>query len=248
MVDIVMDSTKRTTVGRLGENEHRRLVFDIADLQAMYPDAYYSMLCQRPEDEEAYPVADINLEIADGKLYWLLTNTELAYEGVGQCELVVSYGNVIAKTEIYAIAIAPALDGSGEMPEPWESWTQEVTELAREIVSDITDLAAEKTNEFTELANTAEQTVNRMVDDASSMALKSEGFAVGEQSGEPVTSESPYYNNNAKYYAEQAEQAAGQAGYMFFYIDEHGHLIYERTENVDVDFVLENGHLYVEVG
>lgn len=36
-------------------------------------------------------------------------------------------------------------------------------------------------------------------------ALKSEGFAVGEQNGEPVTSGSPYHENNAKYYAEEAQ-------------------------------------------
>ena len=47
--------------------------------------------------------------------------------------------------------------------------------------------------------------------------------------------------------ADRAEQAAGQAGYMFFHIDERGHLIYERTSNVDVDFILgTDGHLYVE--
>lgn len=46
--------------------------------------------------------------------------------------------------------------------------------------------------------------------------------------------------------ADRAEQAAGQAGYMFFHIDERGHLIYERTTNVNVDFYLQNGHLFVE--
>lgn len=46
--------------------------------------------------------------------------------------------------------------------------------------------------------------------------------------------------------AEAAEQAAANAGYMFFHIDENGHLIYERTSNTEVDFYLSNGHLYVE--
>lgn len=36
-------------------------------------------------------------------------------------------------------------------------------------------------------------------------ALKSEGFAVGEQNGEPVTSGSPYYENNAEYYKDECE-------------------------------------------
>jgi len=39
---------------------------------------------------------------------------------------------------------------------------------------------------------------------AEANGLKSEGFAVGEQNGVPVTSGSPYYQNNAKYYKEQA--------------------------------------------
>lgn len=45
--------------------------------------------------------------------------------------------------------------------------------------------------------------------------------------------------------ADRAEQAAGQAGYMFFYINEDGDLIYQRTPNVDVDFYLDDGDLYV---
>ena len=36
-------------------------------------------------------------------------------------------------------------------------------------------------------------------------ALKSEGFAVGEQDGVPVTSGSPYYENNAEYYKDECE-------------------------------------------
>ena len=52
-----------------------------------------------------------------------------------------------------------------------------------------------------------------------------EGWAVGERDGQPVQSTSPYYQNNAKYYAEeaagQAERAesavpAGTAGAVYF--------------------------------
>ena len=46
--------------------------------------------------------------------------------------------------------------------------------------------------------------------------------------------------------ADRAEQAAGQSGYMFFYINSNGDLIYERTNNVDVDFKLVDGDLILE--
>lgn len=54
------------------------------------------------------------------------------------------------------------------------------------------------------------------------------------------------YADSAEASADKAEQASANAGYMFFHIDENGHLIYERTSNTEVDFYLLNGHLYVE--
>lgn len=42
-------------------------------------------------------------------------------------------------------------------------------------------------------------------------ALKSEGFAVGQQDGTDVGPDSPYYHNNSKYYSEQASSAEASA-------------------------------------
>lgn len=52
--------------------------------------------------------------------------------------------------------------------------------------------------------------------------------------------------DRAEQAADKAEQAAVNAGYMFFHINDAGHLIYERTPNTQVDFYLDNGHLFVE--
>ena len=41
--------------------------------------------------------------------------------------------------------------------------------------------------------------------------LKSEGYAVGEQDGEPVGDTSPYYESNSKYYSEQSADSAEDA-------------------------------------
>lgn len=51
----------------------------------------------------------------------------------------------------------------------------------------------------------------------------------------------------AEEWADKAEQSAGQSGYMFFYIDDDGYIVYERTANVDVDFTIdEDGYICVE--
>ena len=52
----------------------------------------------------------------------------------------------------------------------------------------------------------------------------------------------------AEEWADKAEQSAEDAGFMEFHIDDNGHLIFERTSNVDqIDFSLVNGHLILEV-
>lgn len=50
---------------------------------------------------------------------------------------------------------------------------------------------------------------------------------------------------NALLYADRAEQAAVNAGYMYFYITDDGDLIYRKTDTVYTDFYLSDGNLYV---
>jgi hypothetical protein len=45
--------------------------------------------------------------------------------------------------------------------------------------------------------------------------------------------------------AERAEQSAAQSGYMDFHIDEAGHLIYGRTNNVNIEFGIIDGRLVI---
>lgn len=46
--------------------------------------------------------------------------------------------------------------------------------------------------------------------------------------------------------ADRAEQAAHEAGYLDIDINASGHLIYTRTDAVDVDFTIDDGHLVME--
>ena len=73
-----------------------------------------------------------------------------------------------------------------------------------------------------------------------------EAYAVGTRSGVPVSPDDPAYQNNAKFYAEALDQAAANAGYMFFDIVD-GELIYTRTDNTQVDFELDDGDLYATI-
>ena len=63
---------------------------------------------------------------------------------------------------------------------------------------------------------------------AEASSLVSEGFATGTQDGSNVGSQSPYYHNNAEYYAGLAQQAAqqseGNIGHAPTIIDGYWHI------------------------
>lgn len=86
-----------------------------------------------------------------------------------------------------------------------------------------TNAATSETNAATSEINAAASASTASTDAASAEtsatnanrdALKAEGHAVGTQNGTPVTSESPYYHNNAAYWANYASQYA-QGGLIY---------------------------------
>ena len=72
----------------------------------------------------------------------VVSDTDLSREGVGRCELIMLVGGVVAKSAIYMTRVLPALDGSGEAPEPWESWQVEFAALKDEAVAAADDAEA----------------------------------------------------------------------------------------------------------
>lgn len=82
----------------------------------------------------------------------------------------------------------------------------------------------------------------------SASASAASASASAESARDSATSASESAASAADSYrdAERAEQAANNAGYLDIEIVD-GKLIYTRTDAVDVDFVLDNGHLIMEV-
>lgn len=83
-------------------------------------------------------------------------------------------------------------------------------------------------------------------DSAVRSATSAEGYA---SSASGSASDAAISEANALIYCNRAEQAADTAGYLDVYVNNDGHLIYTRTDQVDVDFALDatNGHLIMEV-
>jgi len=69
----------------------------------------------------------------------------------------------------------------------------------------------ESSKHWAESADTSASMATSMRNQAAASALVSEGWAKGTQSGTPVDNTSPYYQDNSKYYKEQAALSAGAA-------------------------------------
>ena len=90
----------------------------------------------------------------------------------------------------------------------WSAWMQTVIKENGE--GAITGPVMQEV--LAELSDTAEYLVNISGSSADGRALAAEGYAVGTQRGVPVTEGSPYYHNNAKYWAEVVESMATSLG------------------------------------
>ena len=90
-------------------------------------------------------------------------------------------------------------------------------------------------------AHTYDNPVSELVEQATAAAetaidssFKAEGFAVGEQGGEPVGPDSPYYKNNAKYYGELINnyESDGYLSIQRAFKEELGHSIYTYNTGI----------------
>jgi len=95
----------------------------------------------------------------------------------------------------------------------------------------------------TQSAGSAEQ-AGTYAGNAASSAAQAGTYAGNAESSAAQSAQSAA---DAEHYADLAGQGAASAGYMEIQIDESGHLIYTRTDAVDVDFSLDDsGHLIME--
>lgn len=167
-------------LGRLGENQHTKVIFDASEYLKGYPNADISILNQPPGDSVAYPVANATLDNMD--LVWTVSNADLVSVGTGRCELVVVQDQVVVKSVIFVTRVGEALDGTGEIPDRWESWQTVFARLkdeARSAAQAVQDMGATAET----MAPGSEATVEKYVDEHGAVTLAF-GIPRGDK-GEP---------------------------------------------------------------
>lgn len=116
-------------LGRRGENQARKVVFDVLEKwREGYGEGVASLIVQRNGDAQPYPVA---VTEEDGTLVWLVSSVDTAVAGEGAAELRYTVGDTIVKSQIYKTRVHETLEDSGETPPPaYQSWVDEVLQAA----------------------------------------------------------------------------------------------------------------------
>ncbi|WP_444118083.1 hypothetical protein [Alistipes putredinis] len=120
---------EESKLGRRGENQARKVVFDVlGKWREGYGEGVASLIVQRNGDAQPYPVT---VTEEDGALVWLVSSVDTAVAGEGAAELRYTVGDTIVKSQIYKTRVRETLEDSGETPPPaYQSWVDEVLQAA----------------------------------------------------------------------------------------------------------------------
>lgn len=248
-------------IGRRGENLATQICFDVPEDLSSYA---YTVYVRRPRERESYPAAHI---ARDGNtIVWTVSNVDTENSGEGQVQIRFTDNDVVVKTLVYRTVVGIAIDiNTSPAPEWQESWLDALTELAEEthtnaenaaeserkakISEDNAKDSEEAAAESAQQAHTSEQNAKDYEDAADASAEEAEAWAVGQRKGADVSQDDITFLNNSKFFAEVAQQAASENGWVYLYIDDDGYLHYVKTPNANLDFYIDNdGYLHVRKG
>lgn len=126
----VATSYGKIDIGKQGENLTNAITFDCAAWLDGLTGGVLALVHQRPGDTDAYPVA--NYTTGETALLWLPNETDLAFAGIGQCELRYTIGSAIAKSKTFLTVIERGLAPLSTPPEAYEPYIDRVIDAARQ--------------------------------------------------------------------------------------------------------------------
>lgn len=262
---IVSEATPaRIVVGRRDTYSTQQISFDLSYLIDNYGAGTAVLLVKGPNDKSAYQ-ADAMQE--NGTLLWTISNIDTAYRGNGECEIFWYVDGGLAKSIIYPLLILKDIgETTEERPDPYETWVDTLTALGAETLTNAQNAAQSEAEakqakdasveaqraaeEAQRLSEKAQRGAETAEENSETQALKAEGYAVGQQNGVDIDSTSPYYRNNAKHYAEVAQQGAEESGYAWFDVhDNDGYMYVYISDNLsdDVSFAVNEAAGQLEV-
>ena len=152
MVDIYAHPGESLAIGRRGENDARRVAFDLAAWRGDYGEGTVQLLHQRAGDESPYPCT---LTVEGDTAYWLIRAADVDKAGWGSAQLHYYVGDTLAKSAIWRTVTADALSDPSEPPEdPARAWFAAI----REQIGNLDELTTEAKDNLVAAINEAAKT------------------------------------------------------------------------------------------
>lgn len=114
----------RIPLGKQGEKNHLEVHFNISKWRQTFGDGVVDLIARRCGEAEAYPVTDIVSEL--DTVIWTVIDVDTANPGFGSAELQYYVGDTLVKSATYTTVVADSLDPTGDPPDPYESWLQQL--------------------------------------------------------------------------------------------------------------------------
>ena len=242
MREVIADPRITIPLGRQGENAAVQVKFPVTGWTDLYGEGSFELVNVRPSEKTPYTCS---ITADDSFVYWIVQSADVALVGHGRCELTYIVNGTIAKSITFGTCVLKSIEGSGEVPEPYESRIADLIEASANVTTeaDRAETAATRAEEAAERAEESEEYSREAMEAsvaAEEAASDSEAWAVGQRNGEDVESDDETFQNNSKFYAEAARQIAVNNGFAAMWIDDDGVLYLARTTNIvdNLDFRL----------
>lgn len=237
MEPILANNVNVLNLGRQGENLRTKIVFDYSDLAQEFPGGAAILIHRMPDATDGHAVAGIAYDFDLDHLIWTVSESELAKEGQGECQLIYSWEGR-AKSKIWKTNVGRSLVATGSQPPNWQDYIDQMADIAAEAVANFArayqaykDAETEriKAEGEVEKAKTEVENAKAEVEKAKEEAIRSKGFADdSEQSAEQAEK---WKNESPTFWAQPDEPAGAKDNDLWWDTDDD---LYGLLKNANV--------------
>lgn len=142
MIDIIAKEYKGSRenplpIGRLGENQARRVIFDLSKLEELYGEGTWKIIAERPNESVPYIVANAKPS-SNGNAAWIIQSADVGVCGYGRVELRY-YPNgdgsdqSIYKSQLWLTFIEDALGENAGSASPYDDILDDVNKSVEDV-------------------------------------------------------------------------------------------------------------------
>jgi len=132
-LNAISNGTRLLPLGRQGENEALKIIFDVSRLIAEYGEGVAVVTHMRSKDTAPY----VKVTERDGvNVTWNVNNTDTLFDGSGKANLMWNVNGVTVKTIDFDTYVFPSISGIVTVPDSLQSWYNEMLEYINSVAVD----------------------------------------------------------------------------------------------------------------